>query len=99
MRGKLEEDMTLYPASLRRKIPTLSLGLFLVPIAFAFDSRAITIILILLGISLALRALAYSFKKRVCHHGFITSDATGFFFFPFVVDPCPKCGVRSIKDT
>ena len=39
------------------------------------------------------RALLMAFKPRRCGHGAVTQS--GSFFYPWVIDPCPKCSART----
>lgn len=50
---------------------------------------------IAVSIVCALFALRIYFTRRPCGHGFITQS--GSIFYPWIIDPCPKCGV-SIED-
>lgn len=59
------------------------------------DTASVPIKLIWWGISgyCGVKALLISFKRRTCGHGAVTQS--GPFFYPWIVDPCPKCGENS----
>ncbi|MFV1920078.1 hypothetical protein VPH46_11715, partial [Sphingomonas sp. MJ1 (PH-R8)] len=40
---------------------------------------------------ISLVLLIRSIRRRPCHHGFI--NQRGAVFYPWVIDPCPKCGL------